>query len=56
MRRVMKVLQIERVVPDLIDRTTLKLVFPYLELDYEHEMVEDYCNVHSTPKARQFEL
>ena len=56
MRRLMKVLQVECVVPHLVDRATLKFVFPDFELDNEHEMVDDHRNVHTAPQAWQHEL
>jgi len=56
MRRLMEVLQVERVIPHLVDRAALEFVLPDFELDDEHEMVDDYCNVYSTPQARQNEL
>ena len=56
MRRLMKVLQVECVVPHLVDSATVEFVFPDLELDNEHEVVDHHRNVHSAPQTRQYEL
>ena len=49
MRRLMEILQVERVVPDLVDCAALEFVFPDLELNNEHKMVDDYRNVNAAP-------
>ena len=56
MRRLMEILQVERVVPHLVDCATLEFLFPDLELDNEQQMSDDHRNVHAAPQARQYEL
>jgi len=52
----MKVLQIKRIVPDLINRVALKFAFSNLKLEYEHKLFDDQHNVDSSTDAGQYKF
>lgn len=56
MRGFVEVLQIQRVVPDLIDRVALEPGLADLELQHEHQLVDHQHNVDPSADARQDKL
>lgn len=56
MRWLMKVLQIKRVVPDLVDGVPMKLALAHFELKNEDNSLDDENDIDSSTEPRQHKL